>query len=208
MTKRKRKLRILQLFLLFLGLTIIFFTYVNKERKTEIVIPKSQQEKINSQLTDKKLENTDIFYNIEYSGLDLAGNRYTLKSEEAYNNKSNNELINMKFVEAIFYFKDDTILYVKSNEGLYNNKTLDMNFYGNVTAKYQESELFAEKAEYSNLRSFLTISENVEIKDVKGSVFAEKLLFDIKKQKLNIASFNGGKVSANLSLKWKKVLEF
>ena len=201
MTKRKRKLRILQLFLLFLGLTIIFFTYANKERKTEIVIPKSQQEKINSQLTDKKLENTDIFYNIEYSGLDLAGNRYTLKSEEAYNNKSNNELINMKFVEAIFYFKDDTILYVKSNEGLYNNKTLDMNFYGNVTAKYQESELFAEKAEYSNLRSFLTISENVEIKDVKGSVFAEKLLFDIKKQKLNIGSFNGGKVSANLSLK-------
>ena len=201
MTKRKRKLRILQLFLLFLGLTIIFFTYANKEKKTEIVIPKSQQEKINSQLTDKKLENTDIFYNIEYSGLDLAGNRYTLKSEEAYNNQSNNELINMKFVEAIFYFKDDTILYVKSNEGLYNNKTLDMNFYGNVTAKYQESELFAEKAEYSNLRSFLTISENVEIKDVKGSVFAEKLLFDIKKQKLNIASFNGGKVSANLSLK-------
>ena len=201
MTKRKRKLRMLQLFLLFLGLTIIFFTYANKERKTEIVIPKSQQEKINSQLTDKKLENTDIFYNIEYSGLDLAGNRYTLKSEEAYNNKSNNELINMKFVEAIFYFKDDTILYVKSNEGLYNNKTLDMNFYGNVTAKYQESELFAEKAEYSNLRSYLTISENVEIKDVKGSVFAEKLLFDIKKQKLNIASFNGGKVSANLSLK-------
>ena len=201
MTKRKRKLRILQLFLLFLGLTIIFFTYVNKERKTEIVIPKSQQEKINSQLTDKKLENTDIFYNIEYSGLDLAGNRYTLKSEEAYNNKSNNELINMKFVEAIFYFKDDTILYVKSNEGLYNNKTLDMNFYGNVTAKYQDSELFAEKAEYSNLRSYLTISENVEIKDIKGSMFAEKLLFDIKKQKLNIASYNGGKVSANLSLK-------
>ena len=201
MTKRKKRLRILQLFLLFLGLSIIFFTYTNKERKSEIIIPKSQQKKINSQLTDKKLENTDIFYNIEYSGLDLAGNRYTLKSEEAYNNKSNNELINMKFVEAIFYFKDDTILYVKSNEGLYNNKTLDMNFYGNVTAKYQESELFAEKAEYSNLRSYLTISENVEIKDVKGSVFAEKLLFDIKKQKLNIASFNGGKVSANLSLK-------
>ena len=157
MTKRKRKLRILQLFLLFLGLTIIFFTYANKEKKTEIVIPKSQQEKINSQLTDKKLENTDIFYNIEYSGLDLAGNRYTLKSEEAYNNKSNNELINMKFVEAVFYFKDDTVLYVKSNEGLYNNKTLDMNFYGNVTAKYQDSELFAEKAEYSNLRSYFSI---------------------------------------------------
>ena len=34
----------------------------------------------------------------------------------------------MKFVEAIFYFKDDTVLNVKSNEGIYNNKTLDMKF--------------------------------------------------------------------------------
>ena len=34
----------------------------------------------------------------------------------------------MKFVEAIFYFKDDTILNVKSEKGIYNNKTLDMNF--------------------------------------------------------------------------------
>ena len=146
-------------------------------------------------------ENSDVFYNIEYSGFDLSGNRYVLKSKEAISNTANKEIINMSYVNATFYFKDDTVLYVQSDKGIYNNRTLDMNFYGNVTAKYQESELFAEKAEYSNLRSFLTISENVEIKDVKGSVFAEKLLFDIKKQKLNIASFNGGKVSANLSLK-------
>ena len=201
MTKRKRKLRILQLFLLFLGLTIIFFTYANKEKKTEIVIPKSQQEKINSQLTDKKLENTDIFYNIEYSGLDLAGNRYTLKSEEAYNNKSNNELINMKFVEAIFYFKDDTILKVSSNFGIYNNKTLDMSFKNNVKAKYEESELFAGKAEYSNAKSFLIITEDVKINDTRGSMVADKLYFDIKKQTLNIASFDEDKINARVKLK-------
>ncbi len=37
---------------------------------------------------------------------------------------------------------------------------------------------------------------------------ADKLLFDIKKQKLNIASFNDGKVNANINLKWKKDLEY
>ena len=41
----------------------------------------------------------------------------------------------MKFVEAIFYFKDDTVLNVWSDNGIYNNKTLDMNFDGNVKAK-------------------------------------------------------------------------
>ena len=51
----------------------------------------------------------DIFYNIQYSGLDLSGNRYIIKSKEAENDKKK-KLVNMKFVEAVFYFKDDTIL--------------------------------------------------------------------------------------------------
>ena len=64
----------------------------------------------------------------------------------------------MKFVEAVFYFKDDTILYVWSDEGVYNNRSLDMSFSGNVEATYEGSELFAQKAEYSNSNSFLSIS--------------------------------------------------
>ena len=32
-------------------------------------------------------------------------------------------------------------------------------------------------------------------------MFADKLLFDIKKQKLNITSFNNNKINANINLK-------
>ena len=52
----------------------------------------------------------------------------------------------MKFVEAVFYFKDDTVLNVSSDKGIYNNKTLDMNFDGNVKASYEGSELFCSKS--------------------------------------------------------------
>ena len=38
--------------------------------------------------------------------------------------------------------------------GIYNNKTLDMIFEKNVKANYEESKLFAEKAEYSNSKVF------------------------------------------------------
>ena len=89
----------------------------------------------------KEKSDKDVFYNISYSGLDLAGNRYKLTSKEAYNDKVKEELVNMKSVEAIFYFKDDTILIVKSNKGIYNNRILDMKFIGNVEANYSGSEL-------------------------------------------------------------------
>ena len=107
----------------------------------------------------------------------------------------------MKFVESFFYFKNDTILKVISDRGTYNNKTLDMFFNSNVKANYQNSVLFAENAEYSNSENFLSISGKVKIEDFKGTMFADKLLFDIKKQKLNIVSFNNNKINANINLK-------
>ena len=107
----------------------------------------------------------------------------------------------MKFVEAKFYFKDGTVLNVSSDIGIYNNVSLDMVFKADVRATYEGSQLFAQKAEYSNSKSFLIISEKVKIKDIRGTMVADKLLFDIKKQTLNIASFNNDKVNANINLK-------
>tara|TARA_B100000212_G_scaffold339902_1_gene319262 strand:- start:11 stop:616 length:606 start_codon:yes stop_codon:yes gene_type:complete len=201
MIDRKKKIKIIQLSLLVIGSLILFLTYANKsDSPKEEIVSKEIQERIKNQNTNLP-ENSDIFYNIEYSGLDLAGNRYILKSKEAFNDKNNQEIVQMKFVEAFFYFKDDTVLEVKSDYGIYNNKTLNMNFKKNVKATYEGSELFAQEAEYSNVESFLTIADQVRVNDSKGTMFADKLLFDIKKKKLNIASFNDNKINANINLK-------
>ena len=199
MIDRKKKLRIIQIALLILGTITIFFTYYANNNETENkIVSKVKRDEIK----DLSSENDkDIFFNIEYSGLDLAGNRYKLKSEEAFTKKEKQEIVYMKFVEAFFYFKDNTVLKVKSNNGVYNNRTLDMNFEGEVIANYEKSKLTAEKAMYSNSKGFLVISDNVTVKDVRGTMIADELLFDIKKQTLNIASFNEGKINANINLK-------
>ena len=201
MTERKKKLIIIQISLLVVGSLIILFTYsdLNVSDKEKIITSETQK-RIDEQLKNDS-QDGDIFFNIEYSGLDLAGNRFILKSKEASNKKTNEEIVIMKFVEAFFYFKDGTVLKIKSDSGVYNNKTLDMKFDGNVIAKYEGSELFAQKAEYSNSKSFLMISNNVKVKDYRGTMFADKLFFDIKKQTLNIASTKDGKVNANVNLK-------
>jgi len=198
---RKKKLILIQVSLFVIGMMIIFTTYKDNTRLSKnIFVPKEIKDKINKQ-KKSKTESGDIFYNIEYTGLDLSGNRYVLQSEEASNDKAEPNIVNMKLVKAIFYFKDNTSLNITSDLGSYNNKTLDMTFNKNVKADYMESKLYADKAEYSNTDSFLTITENVVVKDIKGSIFADKLLFDIKKQTLKIASFNDSKINANINLK-------
>ena len=198
---RDRKLKLTQLSLLIIGLLIVFFTYFEKERSDqEKIISRAEQEKIDVKLKKYSDEN-NVFYNIQYTGIDLEGNRYTIKSEEAVNSSNNTKIVSMKKVHATFYFKDNTVLNVFSNSGIYNNKTLDMIFNEDVKAFYGNTELFAEKAEFSNSGSFLSISKDVKVNDPKGTMFADKLLFDIKKKTLDIASFDNKKV--NTIVKYK-----
>ncbi len=198
---RKKKLRLIQISLILIGTLIIFYTYSDKQTgEIDKIITKETQERIKQQVFDQP-DKGDVFFNIEYSGLDLEGNRYILKSKEASNSKSNSEIVNMKFVEAFFYFKDNTTLKVKSNSGIYNNKTLDMIFTENVNALYEGSQLYAESAEYSNSKSMLIISKKVKVRDARGTMVADQLLFDIKNKTLNIASFDDGKINANINIK-------
>ena len=200
--ERKKRLRIIQLVLFFTGIILFLIMYTNTEKKSEIeIIPKKKQDEVKKQLDNEIANERDVFYNIEYSGLDLSGNRYILRAKEAFNEQNNQNIIKMKEVEAIFYFKDDTILKIFSEKGIYNNKTLDMIFIRNVKADYEGSSLIAQKAEYSNSKNFLHISEKVVLNDSRGAFSADKLRFDINNQTLSIASNENNKIDVNLNIK-------
>ena len=199
--ERIKKLKIIQIGLLISGLIIILFTYVIDNQISKKEISALKVDKIIDKNLEENQDKIDIFYDIEYVGLDLAGNRYILKSKEAYTDKLLKDTINLKLVKATFYFKDDTVLNVYSDTGNYNNINLNMNFYGNVKATYQNSNLYAQRAEYSNSKSMLLISEEVEVKDSRGTLFADKLIFDIDNQKLNIVSNKNNKINTNINLR-------
>ena len=131
-----------------------YYDFGGEKDQNKEILSKSNQEKIKKQNLDKNKDDKDIFYNVEYTGLvDLSGNRYIIRSKQAYLDELNSEIVYMENVSSIFYFKDDTILYVYAEKGVYNNKTLNMVFQNNVKANYLDNELFAQKAEYSNLKA-------------------------------------------------------
>jgi lipopolysaccharide assembly outer membrane protein LptD (OstA) len=201
--ERKKKLRIIQGGLIFVCFIIFFLTYFqdNSQIKNREAVSKNLKNKIEK---NNIKEDTNTFYNIQYSGLDISGNRYIIKSKEATTLETNNALINMKDVEAYFYFKDNTVLTVFSEKAEYNNQTLDIKFFENINADYKNSKLFAQEAEYSNSKNFISITKNVKINDPEGNLYADKLLFDIKNQNLNITSFKNSKINANINLNEKR----
>ncbi len=204
MIQRKKKILFLQLSLLILGIIIIFATYLNNENSSDKkILLKSTEEKITKKLEDNNKENTNsnTFFNIEYSGLDFSGNRFILESKEATTISTNSELVNLKGVKAVFYFKDGTILIVKSNLGQYNSRTLDMKFSEDVIATYNDNVLNADNAEYTNSLGRLIISNKVKIYSTEGDLLADKLTFDVKNQILEIDSFNENKINANIKSK-------
>ena len=200
---RKKKLRTYQTIFLFFGLGIIFLVFlkINFPSKQKI-ISLDLQKKIDNKIQSKKDNNdANIFYNVEYSGFDLEGNRYRISSEEATNSPEDLNLVEMKGVSAIFIFKDGTKLDISSETGSYNNSTLDMKFKNDVKASYEESKLFAKKAEFLNSENSLIISNNVKVVDTRGTMLADKLVFDIKKKSLNITSDNNDVVKTKVNKK-------
>ena len=54
---------------------------------------------------------------------------------------------------------------------------------------------------YNNSNSNLTISKNVKLEDNRGTMFADKLFFDIKKQTLNVTALENSNINANIKIK-------
>ena len=196
MTSRKNKILLIQFFLLFFGALIIIITYFEKNKENKIL-----NETIKSEIQNKNIRDEDtsnIFFDIEYSGIDLSGNRYILKAGEAKNNEAEKNIVNLKAVNATFYFKNNKVLKVSSDFGKYNNQTLDMFFEKNVLANYDLSTLNAGKAKYLNSKSYIIINENVKINDIRGSMNADKIVLDLNKNKLDITSSKNEKIKTNI----------
>ena len=199
---RKEKLRIFQIFFLITGVSIVFFTFLQSNKlQKEQIISDNLQKKIDEEISRKDSDKNSTFYNVKYSGLDLEGNRYTISSKKAVNSDTNENVVNMSGVLAVFYFKDNTELNISSSKAIYNNKTLDIKFENSVKCLYENSELYADSAEFLNSKNSLSVSNNVKIIDSKGTIYADKLTFDIKNKILNITSLNENTIKSKINYK-------
>jgi hypothetical protein len=193
-TSRKKNILLIQFFIFFLALFLLYNTY--RDKSVNSVDEKSKNKGTNIETTSKPSINS--FEKIVYSGLDLNGNRYSIFAEKAEFKTEKPEFINMQGMIAYFYFKDDTVLKVIGDTGYYNNKTYNMQFRENVKAEYLSSFLFSDQLTYSNTEGRITISGNVKGESIQGDLVADNIEIDLKDKTANFSMFSNEQVNVNL----------
>ncbi len=129
MISRKKNIILIQITIFLIATFLLYNTYRDKDGAVEEVV----------KIKTTSDPNANNFTDIEYSGFDLSGNRYVLRAGTADFKTEAPESINIKNVVANFYLKDNSLLKVVSNEGLYNNETFDMSFKEDVKASSIDS---------------------------------------------------------------------
>jgi|TARA_Y100000992_G_scaffold194965_1_gene132545 hypothetical protein len=197
MTSRKKRILTIQIIIFIIGSLLVFFTYYNKNNVSDLKKTSDLVEQ-NSSDTLENDQNINTFENIEYKGIDLNGNRYVIMSEKASFDVNKPELIDMKIMSAIFYFKDGTILRVRGDYGTYNNKSNDMEFRENIIANYIDNNLYADNLDYLNSKNLLTIYGNVKTESIKGNISADNIEIDISKRTVDLSMFGNGEVKVKI----------
>ena len=106
----------------------------------------------------------------------------------------------MSGVIAKFYLKDNTVLTVVSDSGLYNNITLDIDFKEKVKADYLTHVLFSDSLSYSNSNAKLIASGNVKGKSLeRGEFSSDYAEYNLTDKTINFSMF--GKEQVNVKIK-------
>ena len=105
------------------------------------------------------------------------------------------EILNMEDVKCIFTFKDNTILTVTSDKGIYNNITNDMKFTENVKMDYLENTIFSDRASFNNFENQLLVAGNIKGEGPTTNLQADELDFDLNTKDLNISMYSQERVN-------------
>lgn len=189
MTSRKKNLLLIQFTIFLLAIALLYNTYHDKKKETKTFV----------EIKAETNPDTNTFTDIEYSGFDLSGNRYILKASNANFKTETPNLIDMKEVAAKFYLKDNSVLTIFSDRGIYNNVTLDMIFKENVKADYLTNTLLSDYMSYSNSNAKLIATGNVKGKSIeKGDFSADKVEYDMKDRTLEFSMFGSKQVNVKI----------
>lgn len=186
------KRKFFQLNLLILGLLIVFFTYFSNYEKDKEQLKTKKEKDAKEEIFE---DDINRFENVEYSGVDNRGNNFVINSKYAQFEKERPEIISMEEVECFFYFKDNTILRIIADKGVFNNVSNDMKFSDNVKMDYLESVLFSERAIFNNYENQLLVAGNVRGESPETDLKADELDFDLSTKNLKISMYNEERVN-------------
>ena len=185
----KKNQKRIQAILLLVGVLLILFTYFYPN------IVKKDIEKDLSELPEELEKNTTFFENLQYEGLFNLDKTFIVKSEKAYIDNEEPDIVHMTDMHVILYLKDGRIVNITSDSGKYNKISYDIFFNKNVYATDGETKIYSEYLEMLGNESAAKIYNDVNINYSTGSsLSADKVEYDFETKYLKISMFDDKRI--------------
>ena len=183
----------LQLFLLSLIIILGFFFYKNyfstnhineiaredDTSKEKILVNPQENQSINSKKNIPQAK-SNLIKNLKYKVKLADSGEYEINanlSELSYQDEA--EIILMKEVIARFIDEKGKIITVKADKATFNNLTYNTEFEKNITIKYLNNIITAEKLNFDFKKSDILIRENIIYNGPYGFVKADNIIINI-----------------------------
>ena len=160
---------------------------IEKKKKIELV------EKETIEVTDEKIESSNIMEDVSYSANDNKGNEYFLKAGEGIIDQNDSNYIFLTTVKAIIKLKNYQLIEISSDFGKYNINNYDTIFSKNVIISYLNNEITGEYLDFSLDKKLMIISRNVIFKNDKNSLQSDVIEVDLKTRDIKIFMYEESK---------------
>lgn len=177
---QNQKIRNTLIIIFGLTLLIIIYNHFSDEEKISSIDSKV----ISSESKVKKSSN--LIKDLNYSSKDLKGNEYIINAVEGEIDLKNPNIIFLSNVSARIILGDGNVIYITSNDGIYNSENNDTIFSKNVKVDYLDNKITGEYLDFSIIRNIMIISENVIYNNTENRLFADvvEVTIDTKDTKI------------------------
>ena len=188
---------------IFLGVSLIFFFFalliffyfksdsdkklIEKKKKIELT------EKKNIEITEERIESSNIIEDVSYSAKDTKGNEYFLKASEGTIDQNDSNYIFLKSVNALINLKNYNLVEISSDFGKYNINNYDTIFSKNVIITYLDNKITGDYLDFSWEKNLMIISRDVILKNNKSSLQADVIEVNIETRDIKIYMYEENK---------------
>ena len=186
-----------------LGITLIIlffflwnFFYFKSNDKKKIVEKKEKIELIekeNIEITEERIESSNLIEDVSYSAKDTKGNEYFLKANEGTIDQNDSNYIFLTSVKAIINLKNYKLIEISSDFGKYNINNYDTIFSKNVIITYLNNKITGDYLDFSWDKNLMIISREVILQNDKNTLQADVIEVNIKTKDIKIFMYEDNK---------------
>ena len=181
-----KKNKIIQFFLVIVGIILFFFTYYSSDKDKIVDINKNISIGDIDQLTE---ETSNIIENVNYVGTNNKGIFFELNAAVAVINHDKPNISQLQDVFVVIKLIDLRTIHIRSDKAVFNKISNDCEFFGNVKITEQDNVITSDNLDLYMSKNLITAYNNVKYNSIKGFLIADKVDMDILKNEANIFMF-------------------